>query len=666
MALPSPEVGRALMDPASANRFEAVGERGAELSEALSAAPTGTRIDVCLVLYQPHLELLALTFSGLEHQENLGVVRIHDNGATTSRAEVLRYCPASLRERVVYTTSDNAGFAAGQNRLIEGSFRAGASHALVLNPDLQLAETALSDLRAASRELDDRHLVSGVILFGDRGEIRGAPADRVVDSAGIEWTASARHLDVAHGRPMASLSLEGTSRTSALTGALILVPRRAWSRVIQLSGEFFDEDFFAYREDAELGLRATRVGVGSYVTSRVVGMHYRGTPGVSRKSALVNRLSVQNRFLLRYRTGAVGRPGNLVLSLTRDVAVAAMVHLRERDSLDGLRNARRLRPRMIEKRRRLAAAVERPEAHGSAQTWGLRAAELTAPHAGRVESDVWIIIPAYNPDERLVASVTHLGSQFRVVVVDDGSGAAFAWSALEAAIVLRSATNLGVASALNIGLSYALAHGAQYLVMLDQDSQMTTENVRNLVDVIQGDDQGEIGAVGPGSVAHLSYGGVSGEAGLIEVPEVLQSGMTVRREVLEACGLMDESLVIDGVDTDFCLRLRRQGYRVLADPRVRLEHQLGDSAEQPARRIGPFRPLVTHHNPTRRYYMNRNRVRLLRRYGRVEPRWAALTIRRTVVGDVMAAAVESNRREKVRAILTGLRDGMLGRSGRAG
>jgi hypothetical protein len=61
--------------------------------------------------------------------------------------------------------------------------------------------------------------------------------------------------------------------------------------------------------------------------------------------------------------------------------------------------------------------------------------------------------------------------------------------------------------------------------------------------------------------------------------------------------------------------------------------------------------------------MTRNRLRLIRRYGLHEPRWAFRALRRLLVNAVLAVVVESDRRRKTWAICLGLVHGVLGRSG---
>ncbi len=101
-------------------------------------------------------------------------------------------------------------------------------------------------------------------------------------------------------------------------------------------------------------------------------------------------------------------------------------------------------------------------------------------------SDLVVLIPALRPQDGLPAYVDSLISRGfgRVVVVDDGSGPAFAdvfarLAAAERCVVLGYSVNRGKGFALKHGLSHAMAHfrDASGIVTADSDGQHTVEDV---------------------------------------------------------------------------------------------------------------------------------------------------------------------------------------------
>ncbi|MCY4726598.1 glycosyltransferase [Nocardioides sp. STR2] len=608
-----------------------------------------TSLVVSLVIYRPDVPLLRATLNSLR-EHPLSAILLVRNCDTLSEDELYELVPTDLKEKCgILGQGRNLGFAGGHNLALRFAFARGASHVLVTNPDLQFLPGGVEALIRLSADKSDQHLFSGILLFGSRS---GDSKEQLIDSAGIVWTPDARHVDDLHGSPLGTLR-EGPAdfQVPGITGALLGVPRAAWQQICDRSGEFFDEDFIAYREDAELGLRAGMLGIGSFVLNAPVAKHYRGSPGTSRRNPITNKLSVQNRFLLLSRHGFANRPGSITRSVLRDLVVIAAVLTRERGSLPGLKEAARGRRAQRKKRSVLLASLHSPDrAPNATESRNLRARSVwTSIAKGRTH---WVVIPVYQADiEALRSTAAALADVANVVFVDDGSASLN--QPIDDSSGLISPVNSGIAFALNTGILFALEHGAQVLTTLDQDSQL---DGRSLVALRGYVETGRFDLVGPGTLPGVRYSSDSRGA----VDEILQSGMTMRSTTITTLGLFDESLFIDGVDTEYCLRARRSGLRVGIHRDVAMEHVLGGGTSAPLFRVGPFAPLATSHGAFRRYYMNRNRCLLARRYGRTEPRWLVRTLRQTVVANILAATVETHRRDKAAASLAGLRDGLLG------
>jgi len=157
-----------------------------------------------------------------------------DNGSRGDAAGRLRRaCP----EVEVLALAQNAGFAAGMNRGIEWALSAGAGWVWVLNTDLTLPADALAKLhRAASR--DSRTGMAAPLLVEADGAVQAWGGGRV----------DLRRGDCVH--------LRGPEEApDYLSGACLLL-RAAMLREIGA----FDERFFFYWEDVDLGFRAREHG----------------------------------------------------------------------------------------------------------------------------------------------------------------------------------------------------------------------------------------------------------------------------------------------------------------------------------------------------------------------------------------------------------------------
>ncbi len=107
-----------------------------------------------------------------------------------------------------------------------------------------------------------------------------------------------------------------------------------------------------------------------------------------------------------------------------------------------------------------------------------------------------VLIPAYEPDEKLIGVVETLHNTYhlQVLVVNDGSGAAFApvfEKVAEMATVIELAQNCGKGYALRFGMNYIKTSmpECQYFVTCDADGQHLPEDVVRVFDQLhKGDD----------------------------------------------------------------------------------------------------------------------------------------------------------------------------------
>src|SRR5689334_11117298 len=104
--------------------------------------------------------MLRLTLRSLGAQTGpIRQLRCHVNDSDSYDPQrIYELVPEGLRPRLVVTSSrNNLGFAEAHNQLLTAAFEEGAGHVLVLNPDLALTPSALSDLVAASGRLHHLH-----------------------------------------------------------------------------------------------------------------------------------------------------------------------------------------------------------------------------------------------------------------------------------------------------------------------------------------------------------------------------------------------------------------------------------------------------------------------------------------------------------------------------
>jgi rhamnosyltransferase len=295
--------------------------------------------------------------------------------------------------------------------------------------------------------------------------------------------------------------------------------------------------------------------------------------------------------------------------------------------------------------------------------------------------NVCAIVVSFFPDvatlERLFAATT---PQVDVLVVVDNGTTDAAFNELcahvdnDKVVILKQPRNVGLAAAFNHGITWARKNGFSHVLLLDQDSEPSQGMVGALMQAFAAASAGRrIAAVGPRfhddredryapfvcigfPVSRKIYS--TGKNGLVDCDFLISSGSLIPLAVLDEIGSMDEGLFIDNVDLEWSFRALAKGYALVGVCTTTMHHRLGHSRRQLPFGLGR----IVVHDPTRLYYIMRNRL-LLYRLPHTPAVWIAQDLPRVAVKFLLFSALIHPRLDNVRFMLAGLRDGLLGRCG---
>ena len=287
------------------------------------------------------------------------------------------------------------------------------------------------------------------------------------------------------------------------------------------------------------------------------------------------------------------------------------------------------------------------------------------------------VIPVFNPDQdKLRRVILMAASQCRYVLVVDNGAALTSLSSWQHSPkelqILGDGVNLGVASAHNTGIRKAMELGLDAVLLLDQDSLPSVSMIKALGANLQklNYEGKKVTACGPryqenASASLSGFMQIHGrkmlvthpneKAGATECAFLISSGMLIPINTLKAVGLMEESLFIDHVDTEWCFRAKSLGYSCYGVREAVMQHELGIHRKKIW--LGRWRQ-VPIHSDKRYYYLARNTLWLCRRKYIPFPCKKHLLIR--LLGlFVFNAVLEKNAPKIRRSFLSGLKDGFF-------
>jgi GT2 family glycosyltransferase len=193
--------------------------------------------------------------------------------------------------------------------------------------------------------------------------------------------------------------------------------------------------------------------------------------------------------------------------------------------------------------------------------------------------------------------VNQNNSPVQIIIIENGSNDGSyerLSNAFPNVVIIRLKNNLGFAGANNVGIKYAIEHGADYIFLLNNDAYVEPNTIQHLLDAFEKDPK--IGIVGAtvldyyhpliidnkGAIINF-YTGYSDfvDHGVIyqfnnkfnDVDYACGAAMMIKREVIDAVGLMSEFYFLYGEEKDYCLRVKLKGYRIVATTAAAVTHK---------------------------------------------------------------------------------------------
>lgn len=174
--------------------------------------------------------------------------------------------------------------------------------------------------------------------------------------------------------------------------------------------------------------------------------------------------------------------------------------------------------------------------------------------------------------------------------------------------------NNAIAQRLNTAAKKAISEGFDWLLMMDQDSKFINNSLEYYLNGIENH---PLKASTP--IFCLNYLRENKESSPItetqEIDLFITSGSVLNLKLFPIIGNFDEALFIDFVDTEYSLRCKNLGYKIIQFSNIFLVHQLGTLVKRASiKTLYLKKKLKTIYAPIRYYYLCKNNLYIQQKY----------------------------------------------------
>ncbi len=277
------------------------------------------------------------------------------------------------------------------------------------------------------------------------------------------------------------------------------------------------------------------------------------------------------------------------------------------------------------------------------------------------------VVVVYNPTEEHVRNIRRIHAQLKNTVVVDNSPKKRL--KLPDITVIYPEENLGVAGGANIGLKICREKKYRGVFIFDQDTLIPENYILSMINFKNSLRDSKVLIFAPAfmdrntgsygsffSLSKISVKKLKTDKDVIFPSFVITSGMLIDCKAIDIVGFFDEYYFLDQVDTEYCLRVLKHGYRIAVNRNIVIEHSIGDREKK---RFLFLNIKPNKHNSFRKYLIFRNGIITIKRYFKTFPSifiWEGMIFSHELLSILF---FENNKKEKIKAVLKGIKDGLF-------
>lgn len=247
-----------------------------------------------------------------------------------------------------------------------------------------------------------------------------------------------------------------------------------------------------------------------------------------------------------------------------------------------------------------------------------------------MEPKVSIVLVNYNGDDDTVDCIKSLNKlkykNYEVIVVDNASVTQqdFENRLPSNVVYIKSNKNLGFSGGNNLGIDYAMKHGADFILLLNNDTVVDENFLTILVEAARR--YSDVGIL-TGKILYYSKQDYIWYAGgymnlnrarihhlHIQEKDELENVdrevsfatgcmMMIPRKVIQNVGVLNDIFFMYSEDAEYCVRIQKAGYKILYIPEAKIYHKVSASSGGAGSKLS-------------QYYRSRNEMYLVLHYAK--------------------------------------------------
>ncbi len=279
------------------------------------------------------------------------------------------------------------------------------------------------------------------------------------------------------------------------------------------------------------------------------------------------------------------------------------------------------------------------------------------------------VVVTYYPEKKHIKNIEKISKQVDYLFIVDNTDIEITFPKFPRNVsIIKNRKNYGIAYALNVGLKLSEKLNVNGVFLFDQDSSAYDTFVRDMILFKEKIKDEKVIMFSPNffdinvkayasffkftrfKIKRIKCGGI------IYPTLVITSGSLLDIRALKEIGYFNEIYFLDLVDNEYCFRILEKGYKIAVNCNIVLKHAIGKREEK---KILFLKIRPNNHPPFRKYYIIRNCIFNIKRFGKKYPSivlWNLALITHTVLSVLF---FEKEKRKKFLCIAKGLIDGLF-------